>query len=196
MRFLLFIFFFVGSFVATNAQGELTGSDLEAFKEETRIKLNNFTRYIKKISNKELDTGEDKSLRNGFIERAVGLFMRDSKIEVSSTGGSVNAYPIRTYLQRLRDIKYDQVELDFLSTSSGYAYIADLVESEDENGELIYTTTGTIVQCFKGITDGEVQYKDCTTKSIEVVLKKMITPDGVAWVVFLGDINVEETVPN
>ena len=126
---------------------------------------------------------------NKAVELAVKLFVNeDAEVEVSSKEGR-SRYKVRAYLNRLKLLKYDKVEISWTDIS----YVSDLKKGVDGN----YYGVITLQQRFKGFIDNKVVYGDLTEKNIEVILtpyEKEI--DGVKeqmWDVFLSDVGVVVT---
>ena len=126
---------------------------------------------------------------NKAVELAVKLFVNeDAQVEVSSKEGR-NRYKVRAYLNRLKLLKYDKIEISWTDIS----YVSDLKKGVDGN----YYGVITLQQRFKGFIDNRVVYGDLTEKNIEVmVMPYEKETDGVKeqmWDVFLSDVGVVVT---
>lgn len=168
-------------------RGDISNLDLNQFNEKALDRVADLGRYFSIIADKETPWQE----ANDAIDLAVDLFIsEEAQVEVSSTNSTQKRqYPIRKYLERLKLLKYDQVEISW----SEIQYVSNLKKGPDGN----YYGIVTFQQRFTGYRDGRAVYSDVTKKNIEVVLKGY-TKDvaGVTeelWDVFLSDIGVENT---
>jgi hypothetical protein len=161
--------------------------DYEMFTQKALQKAEDLGWYLSELCNKKVDAFDKKKAE----ENAIKLFIHDSTwVEVSSLNNKEkDRYRIRQYLQRIRLLQYDQVELTWRNIN----YITQLRLAPDGN----YYGTITVQQLFRGIVDGKVQYQDVTQKDIEVVLTAYkLEKEGkteTAWDVFLSDIGVQQT---
>ncbi len=161
--------------------------DYEMFTQKALQKAEDLGWYLSELCNKKVDAFDKKKAE----ENAIKLFIHDSTwVEVSSLNRKEkDRYRIRQYLQRIRLLEYDQVELTWRNIN----YITKLRLAPDGN----YYGTITVQQLFRGIIDGKVQYQDVTQKDIEVVLTAYkLEKEGkteTAWDVFLSDIGVQQT---
>ena len=161
--------------------------DYEMFTQKALQKAEDLGWYLSELCNKKVDAFDKKKAE----ENAIKLFIHDSTwVEVSSLyKEEKDRYSIRQYLQRIRLLQYDQVELTWRNIN----YITKLRLAPDGN----YYGTITVQQLFRGIVDGKVQYQDVTQKDIEVVLTAYkLEKEGkteTAWDVFLSDIGVQQT---
>jgi hypothetical protein len=157
------------------------------FEKLAEVKANDFGKYLRIISNKEEDE-EDKLYA---IEAATKLFISDSvKIEVSSVNREEKRqFTVPEYLNRLRILPYDKVELIWMR--------AQLVSQLRPGQDGKYYGVIAAQQLFRGYLDNEIAYQDVTDKNIEVVLTRYeIFDEGVRkqkWDVFLSDIGVQQT---
>jgi hypothetical protein len=170
-----------------NTQGAELKVDMEEFSQKALDKTETLGRYFKLISNKETPWQD----ANSAIDLAVKLFVNeDAGVEVSSANSSEKKmYPIRRYLERLKLLKYDQVDISW----SDISYVSKLRKAPDGN----YYGVISFVQKFTGYRDGVAVYTDYTKKNIEVILKgyvKEVSGESVElWDVFLSDIGVINT---
>lgn len=156
------------------------------FEKMAEVKANDFGKYLRIISTKEEDE-EDKLYA---IEAACKLFISDSsKIEVSSLNNEKRQYTVPKYLDRLRMIPYDKVELIWMQAQ----LVSKLRPGEDGK----YYGVIAAQQLFRGYLDNKIAYQDVTEKNIEVVLARYeVFDEGVKkqkWDVFLSDIGVQQT---
>ena len=170
--------------------GDVINLDAEQkahFEKMAEVKANDFGKYLHIISNKEEDE-EDKIYA---IEAACKLFISDSsKVEVSSMNRQdKKQYTIPQYLDRLRMLPYDEVELIWMQAQ----LVSQLRPGEDGK----YYGVIAAQQLFRGYLDNEIVYQDVTDKNIEVVLARYeVFDEGVKkqkWDVFLSDIGVQQT---
>nr|WKN35280.1 hypothetical protein K4G66_23150 [Tunicatimonas sp. TK19036] len=170
--------------------GDVINLDAEQkahFEKMAEVKANDFGKYLRIISNKEEDE-EDKLYA---IEAACKLFISDSsKVEVSSINRQdKKQYTIPQYLDRLRMLPYDKVELIWMQAQ----LVSQLRPGEDGK----YYGVIAAQQLFRGYLDNEIVYQDVTDKNIEVVLARYeVFDEGVRkqkWDVFLSDIGVQQT---
>ncbi|HNS47330.1 MAG TPA: hypothetical protein PKH94_08840, partial [Bacteroidales bacterium] len=129
---------------------------------------------------------------NRVIERTLELFMPGSQMGVSSLFlDEVKYYGIREYLERLMQLNYDKVKIQWFNIQ----YISDLEQQPDGR----FVGVITIFQRFEGITGDQLVYKDTTKKDITVYVERKQTQIGGRligfWDVLLGDVRVTETLP-
>lgn len=176
---------------ATNeqpAESELEASmeiDPEVYSRRALQKTADLGTYLSIISDRSNSAAE----ANKAVELAVKLFIdENAQIEVSSKEGR-DRYKVRAYLNRLKLLKYDKVEISWTDIS----YVSNLKKGLDGN----YYGVITLQQRFKGFIDNEVVYSDLTEKNIEVmVVPYQKETDGTQeqkWDVFLSDVGVVVT---
>lgn len=174
---------------AVEADGyiNLTEEQLTYFAEKAEQKGNDMGKYLRVISDKT-ENEEDKLYA---IKAAITLFLSDtSKVEVSSLNRKEKRqFYIGEYLERLRLIPYDKVELAWFKAQ----FVSRFRKGEDGK----YYGMLAAQQLFRGYLDNKVVYQDVTEKNIEVVLARYEVFDaGVKkqkWDVFLSDISVQQT---
>lgn len=159
--------------------------DPEVYSRRALQKTEDLGTYLSIISDRNNSMAE----ANKAVEQAVKLFIdENAQVEVSSKEGS-NRYKIRAYLNRLKLLNYDKIEISWTDIS----YVSDLKKGTNGN----YYGVITLQQRFKGFIDNEVVYGDLTEKNIEVmVVPYQKETDGVQeqkWDVFLSDIGVVVT---
>ena len=123
------------------------------------------------------------------VDLAVKLFINEeAEVEVSSRKGR-DRYKVRAYLNRLKLLNYDKIEISW----SDISYVSDLKKGVDGN----YYGVITLQQRFKGFMDNEVIYSDLTEKNVEVMVVAYHKETGgekqQKWDVFLSDVGVVVT---
>lgn len=170
-----------------NSGSELSDIDMKEFRAKALDKTRNLGQYFSIIADKSTNWQD----ANDAIDLAVTLFVNEeARVEVSSVNTSEKRqYPIRNYLERLKLLKYDRIEI----TWSDIVYVSNLKKGVDGN----YYGIITFVQKFTGFRDGQEVYSDYTRKNIEIVLKGYTKQVGgqthELWDVFLSDIGVVNT---
>ena len=170
-----------------NSGFELNSIDRKEFSAKALDKTRNLGQYFSIIADKETNWQD----ANEAIDLAVTLFVsEEAQVEVSSTSTrEKKTFPIRKYLERLKLLKYERVEISW----SDIAYVSNLKKGVDGN----YYGVVSFVQKFTGYRDGKPVYSDYTRKNIEVVLKGYTKKVGgqtqELWDVFLSDIGVVNT---
>ena len=128
------------------------------------------------------------------VTASLALFdSEDHTVEVSSINHpDKSRFPIRTYLNRLRLMKYNKVDI----RGASFTYVSDFRLGPDGN----YYSIARFRQTFTGYVDNVPTYSDITTKTVTVVLKpyQKASEGGSVenWDVFLGDIMVTQTEKN
>ncbi|HNY02309.1 MAG TPA: hypothetical protein PKG48_06975 [Bacteroidales bacterium] len=150
-------------------------------------KVRDLSKYISIIGNKQTAWSDAQRV----IERAVELFMENSEVGVSSINRQdVNYYKVREYFDRLMQLNYDKVTIEWYKIQ----YVSDLVRQPDGT----YVGVITIYQRFQAYDKEKgLVYEDTTKKDITVYVKRKETQIGGRligfWDVMLGDIRVKET---
>jgi hypothetical protein len=153
-------------------------------------KVRDLSKYIAIVGNKETPVSEADRV----IARTLELFAPGSEMGVSSINSpDIQYYPVRRYLERLMQLNYDRVEIEWYDIQ----YISDLERQPDGK----YVGVITIYQRFSGYKKGyegsQLQYKDTTKKDITVYVERKETQVGGRtigfWDVLLGDVRVTET---
>jgi len=179
--------FIVGILSAQEKQDILSPQRKQAIDSLALEKVKDLSKYISIIGDKKTPWSDAQRV----IERAVELFMDGSEIGVSSlTRQEINYYKIREYFDRLMQLNYDKVNIEWYKIQ----YVSDLERQPDGT----YVGVITIYQRFQGF-DAEkgLIYEDTTKKDITVYVKRKETQIGGRligfWDVLLGDIRVKET---
>ncbi len=163
--------------------------DEDEFKRKAVAKVSRLTQYISLISDKETPINNaDRAINEALI-----LFVSDTCIVQVSSIKKPQSKPreeyIRRYLQNLKSLLYDKVEIEWADIN----YVSDL--KKDPGGN--YWGMVSFLQRFKGFRDGKVAYSDRVTKNVKVWFKSYEKFNaGVAeslWDVMLSDIMVEQT---
>ncbi len=153
-------------------------------------KVRDLSKYISIVGDKATPFSEADRV----IQRTLELFATGSEMGVSSINSSdIQYYGVRTYLERLMQLNYDRVEIDWYNIQ----YISDLEIQPDGK----YVGVITIYQRFSGYKEGfegnKLLYKDTTKKDITVYVERKETQIGGRtigfWDVLLGDVRVTET---
>ena len=169
------------------AQDNLSPQRKQAIDSLALEKVRDLSKYISIIGDKKTPWSDAQRV----IERAVELFMEGSEIGVSSlTTQDVNYYKVRAYFDRLMQLNYDRVSIDWYKIQ----YVSDLERQPDGT----YVGVITIYQRFQGFDKEKgLIYEDTTKKDITVYVKRKETQIGGRligfWDVLLGDIRVKET---
>jgi hypothetical protein len=176
-----------GSINAQKNQDNLSPQRKQAIDSLALEKVKDLSKYISIIGDKKTPWSDAQRV----IERATELFMEGSEIGVSSLSSpDVNYYKIRAYFDRLMQLNYDRVNIDWYKIQ----YVSDLERQPDGT----YVGVITIYQRFQGYDkENGLIYEDTTKKDITVYVKRKETQIGGRligfWDVLLGDIRVKET---
>jgi hypothetical protein len=169
------------------AQDNLSPQRKQAIDSLALEKVRDLSKYISIIGDKKTPWSDAQRV----IERAAELFMENSEIGVSSLGKQdVNYYKVREYFDRLMQLNYDKVTIDWYKIQ----YVSDLVRQPDGT----YVGVITVYQRFQAYDKEKgLVYEDTTKKDITVYVKRKETQIGGRligfWDVMLGDIRVKET---
>lgn len=172
---------------SVSAQDNLSPQRKQAIDSLALEKVRDLSKYISLIGDKKTPWSDAQRV----IERAVELFMENSEIGVSALGRQdVNYYKVREYFDRLMQLNYDKVTIDWYKIQ----YVSDLQLQPDG----VYVGVITIYQRFQGYDKEKgLVYEDTTKKDITVYVKRKETQIGGRligfWDVMLGDIRVKET---
>ena len=159
--------------------------DHELYSRKALQKTADLGTYLSIISDRNSGMGEAAKA----VDLAVKLFVNeDAEIEVSSKEGR-DRYKVRAYLNRLKLLKYDRIEISWTDIS----YVSDLKKGVDGN----YYGIITLQQRFNGFMDNKLVYSDLTEKNVEVKVisyeKEVNGAKQEMWDVFLSDIGVVVT---
>lgn len=165
----------------------LSAGDIEAFKEQTRQKIDEFQQHIITIGSKD----EPAEKRNMAEKEALKLFYQGAIMEISSIkpDGSVTvtSRTMAKYLARLKSLPYTKVVIKFYDI----AYVSEFTKGPDGR----YYSTATIIQEFTGFSGDDLVYTDVTKKEIEIIIDLVEDKfyNEKQWKIFLGDIKASET---
>jgi len=179
------IFLSAGLFAQAN--DDLSPQRKQAIDSLALEKVRDLSKYISIIGNKDTQWSEAQRV----IERALELFMPGSEMGVSSLSKpEVHYYKVREYFDRLMQLNYDRVVIDWYKIQ----YVSDLERQPDGT----YVGVITVFQRFQGYDKEKgLVYEDTTKKDITVYVKRKETQIGGRligfWDVLLGDIRVKET---
>lgn len=162
---------------------------LSYYQKKAQKKVDDLGSMLQLIVRKDTDPIDVNTL----IDNAVELFVNeDAQVQVSNirnTNNPNSPIKIRDYLNKLKLLKYDKVEIRWTSIQ----YISPLRLADDG----CYHGVISFEQEFERTRDGRIIYSDLTRKNVLVILKPQQVPiDGVTyscWDVFLSDIKVTET---
>jgi len=185
----IFIIILLTTFAGiTYAQDNISPARKMAIDSLALEKVRDLSKYISIIGDKKTPWSE----ANRVIDRTLELFSEGAQMGVSSINQpEVKYYGIRTYLERLMALNYDQVKIEWYNIE----YISDLEKQPDGR----YVGVITIYQRFEGRTGDKLKYVDTTKKDITVYVERKQTQIGGRiigfWDVLLGDVRVVETKP-
>lgn len=200
----LFILALIGFFISSYAQEplktaasskeakivdeiDLSDSDIEIFKEQTKQKVEEFQQHIVTIGSKD----QPAERRNMAEKEALKLFFKGAEMQTSiiMPDGSVNiqSRTMDRYLARLKSLPYTTVVIKFYDL----VYISSFTKGPDGR----YYSSATVIQEFTGFTGDNLVYKDVTKKEIEIVIDLVEDKffNEKKWRVFLGNIKATET---
>jgi hypothetical protein len=172
---------------AQDKEDEISPQRKQAIDSLALEKVRDLSKYISIIGDKKTQWSEAQRV----IERAVELFMENSEIGVSSLSRpDITNYKIRAYFDRLMQLNYDKVNIEWYKIQ----YVSDLERQPDGS----YVGVITVYQRFQGFDKEKgLIYEDTTKKDITVYVKRKETQIGGRligfWDVLLGDIRVKET---
>ncbi len=166
---------------------DLSDSDIEIFKEQTKQKVEEFQQHIVTIGSKD-QPAERRSMAE---KEALKLFFKGAEMQTSviMPDGSVNiqSRTMEKYLARLKSLPYTTVVIKFYDL----VYISSFTKGPDGR----YYSSATVIQEFTGFTGDNLVYKDVTKKEIEIVIDLVEDKffNEKKWRVFLGNIKATET---
>ncbi len=167
-----------------------TEEELKEFQGKGLQKVTQLEGFLKQIGSKNTNSG----LAQDAIDNALQLFdSEDRTVQVSSVKTPDKPrYKVRKYLDKLRLLNYDNVDIEWAELQ----YTSDFFKGKDEN----YHAYVVFRQRFTATKDNQIAYSDITTKKTEIILKRYQKAiegvDTENWDVFLGDISVEQTETN
>lgn len=160
----------------------------QLFTQKTEERIRDLEINIQTICDKKIG----KEIRRETVNSTVKYFVDEEKvIQVSSVNDEkVDTFTVRMYLLRLLTLHYSRVEIEWFETR----WVSKFRQSPDGQ----YFGTVRVFQVFKGYgAEGNLKYKDITSKDIEVAIKVTEMDIGRSSKevlhVRLGDIRVVET---
>lgn len=163
--------------------------DKQSFQKLVDERVQDLRNKIRIIGDK--DSPEEQRIEA--VNAAVTYFESERNFfEVSSKyRDNTRTYPVRQYFNRLRVLKYNDVDIDWYDA----VWVTDL--KKDRNGS--WRGTVRVFQKFKGMgPEGELIYEDTTQKDINVrldVVEVDLGKDNTKTIirVLLGNVRVVET---
>ena len=176
--------------VAAPDEKKFTPEMTEDFHNKGMQKVKQLESFVYQIGSKS----SPANIAMTSTENALKLFDSEERtVQVSSANtGTKNKYKIKTYLQRLRNLNYSDVKIEW----ADFQYASDFIKGSDGNyhGYIVFQ------QRFSATLENMNTYTDITTKKIEVILKFYekaqqgeLTEN---WDVLLGDVSVVQTEKN
>ena len=165
----------------------LSDSDIELFKEQTKQKVEELQQHIVTIGSKD----QPAERRNMAEKEALKLFMAGAEMQTSviMPDGSVKTQkrPMEKYLARLKSLPYTAVVIKFYDL----VYVSSFTKGPDGR----YYSSATVIQEFSGFTGDNLAYTDITKKEIEIIIDLVEDKffNEKKWKVFLGNIKATET---
>jgi hypothetical protein len=162
---------------------DLDQASYEQFKQKSLQKTDDLGKYLNLIANKSTES----AVSNKAIDQAVALFVsEESTVETTKPNGEKDQQPIRSYLNKLKLLKYSKVLIEW----SDISYVSNLRRGPDG----FYYGVISLQQKFSGFVDNKLVYSDVTKKNVEVVLKtykKEVEGESVElWDVFLNNVGI------
>lgn len=165
----------------------LSDSDIDIFKEQTKQKVEEFQQHIVTIGSKD----QPAERRNMAEKEALKLFFKGAEMQTSvilpNDSIVIQVRSMEKYLARLKSLPYTAVVIKFYDL----VYISSFVKGPDGR----YYSSATVIQEFTGFTGDNLVYKDVTKKEIEIVIDLVEDKffNEKKWKVFLGNIKATET---
>lgn len=166
---------------------ELSAEETKFFQEKGKAKVMELEQFIKVIADKKTSSADAQMA----INNALQLFDSENHfVQVSSINRPEKPkFPVRRYLNKLHDLKYDQITIGW----ADFQYAPKFRLAPDG----IYYGFIQFRQRFTATLDGVVVYEDITDKVVGIALKPLQRNlEGSSQVileVFLGDISVVQT---
>ncbi len=162
---------------------DLDQASYEQFKQRSLQKTTDLGKYLNLIANKTTES----VVANKAVDQAVSLFVDEkSTVETAKPNGEKDQQPIRSYLNKLKLLKYSKVQIEWFNMS----YVSNLRKGPDG----FYYGVISLQQKFSGFIDNKMVYSDITKKNIEIQLKtykKEVEGESVElWDVFLNNIGI------
>ncbi len=162
------------------AGGVVTPEEERRIKEVIKEKMTDLTNFIKVIGEKRTDD----FIKEQNINSAVSYFLSNAIIQVSNVYGGLKEYRPRAYFNHLRDLKYDEVIIEFIEHGRNISSMRKISNNHFEV-EAYYN------QKFIGrYDDARFGYSDITLKR---VLFMVYQDDFGIWQCKIKAIEVVET---
>lgn len=186
---------FAGNAIAQT--NDLSAEVKETLKRQAQIKVDELTNHISFIMQK---SGYSDDVKNRHIKSALNLFLGKGNkyqdeygnekpaptMEVSSkTRMTKVSYPVALYLQNIKYLNYDTIEI----TSTKSSFYGDIHKISENKYEAVLT----FVQIFIGRRGDMEVYKDKTQKAVKVQMTRIPYEDASRWEILLGDTTVTVT---
>jgi len=140
---------------------QLTESEKEILQIQAIEQVKLFQDYCSRIAQK----GDAETLKGEYITETINLFDSTQKtIEVSSLYRNTEKKDIQTYLFRLKDLPYTQVQI----TTGNILFTHPFTQTGDD----WYEGETTVIQKFKAINLHTPIYTDITLRQIKVYAQK------------------------
>lgn len=184
---------------AQNHTNDLTQGEIEAFKVQCQERIDAFQMALEIIADKR----QNAEIKNHYISTIPEMFMGNGDPWTDTNGTKHNAVemqisairngnthvsslPLKSYLQRLRNLKYTRVEIKKAKTCR--------ISNFYKVNENLYTATCTFFQYFTGQSGETLVYRDYTQKDVDVYIQRVEDGSlGSYWDMKFGDVNVSET---
>lgn len=173
-------------------RNEISDEEKEEISRKAKIQLEKLKECFQVIVDRDISSHIKKAKRENTVKT---LFVNDRKeVTVSSLNrDDFKFYVIPVYLERMENLYYKRVEIDFNEIHK----VTDLKKAPDGT----WTGTVTFSQVFRGYDDfdsAQPRYSDITHKNVTIVVRRVESFTGgsrpeVEWIVLLGDIGVNET---
>ncbi len=187
--------------VATSSAQEMTG---EKVCNKLQDKVQILNDYLSLLARKD----RSADIKRHYMNQALALFVNNgepfSVDSVKYDGAYIStksAYrnkpvkrKVKDYLQGVMDLRYTPIDLSAVKIPA----LPVMMDSKSlvKCGNNLYRFTALITRELAGYIDGTPVYKDITPYEYPVFIGMEGTANGKEYVVYLGDIEVEETEEN
>ncbi len=197
--------FFLCSFVYMAQAQEMTESEKATLEQRIREQIDDFISYLPEIAAKSDKSYKEKLLAQKYIKSALDLFIGKGdqytyidqsgnkrlheavKMQTTSRGIPNRPQPMKRYLPRLMNLRYQEVEVDKCSAVRINQHLYKI-------GEGKYAATAVFLQVFRAKRDGKIVLDNKDAKQVTVYVDKSVveTPNGskTYWKIQLGDIRI------
>lgn len=183
--------------IASASAQELTGEIVGTKLQEKALILNDCLSFLA-----QKDRSAD--IKKHYMNQALGLFVNKGEpFDIDSTkyeGAYIitkSAYrnkpvkrKVKDYLQGVMDLRYTPIDLSAIKIPA----LPALIDSKSfvKCGDNLYRFTTMITRELAGYIDGTPVYKDITPFEFSIYIGMKDTIDGKEYVIYLGNIEVEE----